>query len=165
MSRFLSQTIRMRTIWHLRSFAHVALALLAIQFILPASAEDFSAGSMTIQDPWARPTPPNAKTGAGYFRVTNNGAAADQLLSASSRIASHVEIHRQILDGTVMRMRRVDSINIAPGQTLSFEPGGYHVMFIGLTQPLVEGDAFPMSIIFQDAGLAEVSVKVRAPAQ
>ena len=64
-----------------------------------------------------------------------------------------------------MRMRRVDSINIAPGQTLSFEPGGYHVMFIGLTQPLVEGDAFPMSIIFQDAGLAEVSVKVRAPAQ
>ena len=165
MSCFLSQSICIQTMWHWRSFASTALVLFAMHLILPASAEEFSVGSMTIQDPWARPTPPNAKTGAGYFRVTNNGAAADQLLSASSQIASHVEIHRQILDGTVMRMRRVDVIDIAPGQTLTFEPGGYHVMFIGLTQPLTEGDAFPMKVIFQDAGLAEISVKVRAGAQ
>ncbi len=61
-----------------------------------------------------------------------------------------------------MSMRTVESIDLPPGQTVTFEAGERHIMLIGLKRPLVEGDRFPLTLTFARAPTANVEVTVRA---
>jgi copper(I)-binding protein len=68
------------------------------------------------------------------------------------------------LDGVVMRMRPIDAIVIPAGQTVELKPGGNHVMFMGLTQPLRTGARFPLTLRFETAGELTVEVQVASEA-
>jgi periplasmic copper chaperone A len=137
---------------------------LAVLLLLAMSARsgDYKAGNLAITDPWSRPTPPIASVGAVYFSITNAGRKADSLLAISSPIARQAEIHEsRVVNGTV-EMRPVESIDCPPGATVRIEPGGLHVMLLGLTHPLVAGTTFPLSLRFRDAGSVTVQVAVDA---
>ena len=71
---------------------------------------------------------PGRDTAAGYFEITNHGKTTDTLLSATSPISPDVEIHNHIEEDGVMKMRRVNGVDIAPGETVIFRPGSYHLM-------------------------------------
>ena len=138
-------------------------AALAVLLLLAMSARsgDYKAGDLAIADPWSRPTPPIASVGAVYFSITNAGRKADSLLAISSPIARQAEIHEsKVVNGTV-EMRPVESIECPPGATVRIEPGGLHVMLLGLTHPLAAGTTFPLSLRFRDAGSVTVQVAVR----
>ena len=137
------------------------LAGLSLMASAPAAAQDFKLGSLTIEQPWARPT--IAKTGAAYFTVRNDGASDDALLSIESDVSIRVEVHEMKMDGAVMRMRAVEQLSVPAGRSVALAPGGYHVMLIGLKAPLKEGETFPMKLVFEKAGTAEVTVKVATP--
>jgi periplasmic copper chaperone A len=137
-------------------------AALAVLLLLAISARsgDYKAGNLAITDPWSRPTPPIASVGAVYFSITNAGRKADRLLAISSPIARQAEIHEsRAVNGTV-EMRAVESIECPPGATVRIEPGGLHVMLLGLTHPLAAGTTFPLSLRFRDAGSVTVQVAV-----
>jgi hypothetical protein len=125
-----------------------------------ASTVADSAG-ITCDQVWARPTAGAGTTSAAYFNLTNHGAA-DELVGASTPIASSTGVHETINDNGVMRMRPVASIALAPGKTVTFGPGGYHVMLTGLQAPLKAGDSFPLTLTFAHAQPITVSVKVQA---
>jgi copper(I)-binding protein len=94
-----------------------------------------------VTQAWSRATPGGAKVAGGYLTIVNTGPAADRLLSASTEIASKVEIHEMAVNDGVMTMRPVEGgLPIEPGRTVKFAPGGLHLMIVGLTAPLVEGD-------------------------
>jgi periplasmic copper chaperone A len=112
---------------------------------------------------WARPTAGAGTTGAAYFTLTNNGPA-DQLIGASTPIAASAGVHETIDDNGVMKMRPVASIALAPDRPVTFRPGGYHVMLIGLKAPLKVGDSFPLTLSFAHAQPLTVTVKVQAGA-
>ena len=116
-------------------------------------------GQVQIQDAWARPTVPGQTVGGGYFRV-DGGPTADRLTAASTDIAQAVELHTMRMDGDVMRMRQLDSVDVPANQSVEFKPGGMHVMLIGLKTPLKVGNSFPITLRFEKAGPVSVNVRV-----
>jgi copper(I)-binding protein len=125
-----------------------------------ALAHDYALKSLKIDHPFARATPPGAKTGGVFVTVENTGSQSDRLLSVSSPVAGVAELHEMSVDAGVMRMRSVAGFEVKPGETLQLKPGGYHVMLSELRRPLRVGDKFPLTLRFENAGAVEVSVWV-----
>jgi hypothetical protein len=125
-----------------------------------AQAEDYKAGQIEISQVWARPS--TVGNGAAYFQLTNQGTSGDALNAVESPVADKAELHTMTMDGNVMRMRKVPSLALPAGKSVSVAPGGLHVMLIGLKKPLVEGESFPMRLVFERAGSVEVKVHVEA---
>ena len=112
---------------------------------------------------WARATPPGGKVGGAFVTLVNTGDAPDRLVSASSGVAERVELHTHIKDGDVMRMREVEGgIPLPPGETVKLQPGGFHIMLLGLNQGLTAGSSFPLTLTFEKAGSVQVDVPVEA---
>ena len=141
-----------------RWIAGGALALAA----LSTAAHSFKLGDIDIGHPYARPSLPGQQVGGGYLKLVNKGAA-DRLLSAASPAAASVEIHSMTMEGDVMKMRQVDAIELATGQTVELKPGGYHLMLMGLKAPLKAGDKIPLTLKFEQAGEVVVTVNVEVP--
>ena len=139
-----------------------ALAAIAAAYAAAAPAHDYQLRTLKIDHPFARATPPGARSGGVYLTVENNGDRADRLLSVSSPVAGEVELHRMVLDAGVMHMRAVAGVDIKPGAHLVLEPGGYHVMLGDLKHPLRQGDSFPLTLGFEKAGSIEVQVAVES---
>lgn len=117
-----------------------------------------SIGTMRVEQPFARATP--AKMGGAFMTLVNTAAGSDKLLKAASPVAESVELHTHIKEGDVMRMRAVPGIEIAGNGRTALEPGSYHVMLIGLKQPLKEGSSFPLTLTFEQAGSVTLEVPV-----
>jgi len=122
-----------------------------------AGAEGLVAG-----DAWVRATPPGSRVAAVYLSVDNQGATADRLLSVATPVAERAEVHETVHEGQVVRMRRVEVLEIAAAGTLSLEPGGRHLMLLGLKAPLVEGARVPLMLRFEHAGELAVEAIVVA---
>jgi copper(I)-binding protein len=124
------------------------------------------AASVDVEQPWARATPPGAPAGAVFMMLRNGGTENDKLVRASvpQSVAAKVELHTHIKDGDVMRMREVPAIDVPAGKTVMLEPGGFHVMLIGLTAPLSAGEQLPLTLTFAKAGTVSVTVPVVSPA-
>jgi uncharacterized protein YcnI len=133
--------------------------IVAAQGAAPAMVK---AGSLTLEQPWSRATPGGAKVGGGYLRITNTGTVPDRLTGGSLPLASKVEVHEMRLDGDVMRMKAVEGgLEIKPGATVELKPGGLHLMFVDLKEPLKEGQVLKGTLTFEKAGPVEVEYTVR----
>ena len=146
-----------------------------------ASAET----TLTVSGAWSRPA---VETGAAYFTIANHGTSEDRLLEVASPVAAHVEMHETVhgasgtsgmsgmsggapggmagmsaMSGT-MTMKRVTSVAVPAGGAVTFKPGSYHVMLIGLKKPLKAGDTVELHLRFEKAGAIDVSAPVRATA-
>ena len=117
-------------------------------------------GDLSIYRPWSRALPPVAPNGAAYFRVENGAGEVARIVSASSPIADRVEFHTHEMDGGVMKMRRVQAVEVPAGGAVAFEPGGLHVMLIGLTKVLAAGESYPLTLEFHEVGSMEVTVHI-----
>ncbi|OBU87797.1 copper chaperone PCu(A)C [Chromobacterium subtsugae] len=127
-----------------------------------AAAHSFQLGDIHIGHPWSRAMPATSPTGGVYLSLKNQGKTEDKLVSASTPRAEAAELHTHVNDNGVMRMRKVEGgVAIAPGQTVKFAPGSYHVMLMGLKQPLNKGDHFPLTLKFEKAGSVTVDVVVQ----
>lgn len=114
-----------------------------------------------VEQVWSRATPNGANVGAGYLRVTNTGSAPDRLLSGATDVANRIEVHEMAMDNGVMKMRALaDGLTLAPGQSVDLKPGGYHLMIMGLKQPLKEGVSFSGTLKFEKAGDVPVTFNV-----
>ncbi|UHD47109.1 copper chaperone PCu(A)C [Aureimonas altamirensis] len=142
------------------AFAALTLAA-SILAINPASAHDYTAGSLHIDHPWSRATPPTANVGAGYMTIQNKGPEADRLVGASTPAAQTVEIHFMEMANGVMKMRAVpEGLEIPAGGEAALAPGGYHFMLVGLEKPLTEGEKVPLELQFEKAGTVSVELAV-----
>jgi copper(I)-binding protein len=143
---------------------HVLLLSALVSLVaFTASARDYKAGTLTITDAWSRATPKGAAVGGGYLKITNNGTTADRLISGSSEIAGSFQVHEMTMEKGVAKMRLLkDGLEIKPGQTVELKPGGFHIMFADLKQPLNKGDHFKATLVFEKAGTVEVEYDVLA---
>ena len=128
----------------------------------PLAAGDYVQGSMHIEHPHARPTPPGARTGGVYLTLHNAGREPDRLVRVASAAADTVELHSMTMDGNVMRMRAVRAIDVPAGARVALGSGGYHVMLIGLRKPLAAGTSVPLTLVFEHAGSIDVAADVEA---
>jgi hypothetical protein len=140
--------------------------LLSLSLLLIAGSgltAEYTAGDLVIKQIWARPTPPVAAVGAAYFTLDNSQGQDERLLSAEADVAATAELHAHSMEGNMMKMHKVDAVEVPAGQTVAFAPGGLHVMLIGLKAPLVEGNTFPLTLHFEHAGAVTVEVVIGLP--
>jgi len=141
----------------------IAFAVLAATLCCGAAlAHDYQVKSLQVSNPFARATPPGARVAGAFMTIKNQGTENDRLVSASSPVAGLVEIHEMAMDGGMMKMRAIKGLDVKPGTTVEFKPGGYHVMLEDLKQPLKEGDRIPVRLTFEKSGTVEVLVHVEA---
>ena len=93
-------------------------------------------GDLVLSEGWVRETIGPGTVSAGYLTIENTGEEADALIDAYADIADATELHTHVMSGGVMRMRRTEQIDVPAGETVSLEPGGDHIMLIGLSEPL-----------------------------
>ncbi len=129
-----------------------------------ASAHDYTAGSIHIDHPWSREAPPTAKVLGGFFQLKNHSTKDDFLISASSPVASHVELHTHTHVDGVMKMEKVDSVRIGSMKTVMFEPGGFHLMIFNPKKAYKEGERYPVTLVFKHAGEVTVDLAVEKSA-
>jgi periplasmic copper chaperone A len=147
----------------MRALCKFAIVTAFIVVVAPALAQ--AAGTITVEQPWARATPAGAKTGAVYMTLDNKSATGDRLTGASSDVADKLQIHEMKVENGVMQMRELaGGLPIPAGGSVMLKPGSYHVMLIGLKKPLTPGETFPLTLTFEKAGTISVTVPVQAMA-
>jgi periplasmic copper chaperone A len=118
----------------------------------------FAASQVKVESAWARPTVPGQQGGGGFVTLTS--AAGDRLVGGSTPVAQRFELHTMAMKGDVMEMRQVEAIELPAGKPVKLEPGGLHVMFIGLKQALPLGSKVPVTLKFEKAGEVKVEFEV-----
>lgn len=143
----------------MRTLQFVFALALTLVAIVGAQAHSYRIGEIQIGHPWTRATPPAAKVAGAFMSFTNEGGTADRLVGGSSPIAEKVEIHTMEMTGGIMKMRPLaDGLEVPAGAKVELAPGGFHVMLIGLKQPIVEGDKVPLTLTFEKGGDIEVEL-------
>lgn len=145
--------------------------LFAIAFIALATAcappqgaptQSENSGALEIRDAWAAASPGGVDVAAGYLTIANGTSADDRLVAASSPRAASVEVHEMTMDNDIMRMRAVEGgLPLPAGGVVELAPGGLHLMFMGVTEPFVEGENIAVTLTFEHAGLIDVTLPVR----
>jgi len=119
--------------------------------------------SAHVKDAWVRATVPQQKA-TGAF-MTLNATQDSKLVSATSPVSQHVEIHEMVMQDNVMRMRQVPSIVLPAGQVVELKPGGYHIMLIDLKQQIRAGDHVPLTLVFEYSDGRQERIDVQVPAR
>jgi copper(I)-binding protein len=119
------------------------------------------AGALRIVNPWTRAAGQGMQ-GGGFLIIRNTAATPDRLVSATSPAAGRLELHTHIRDGDVMRMRPVTDILVPANGEVTLQPGGLHLMLIGLTRPMSDGQSIPVTLRFEQAGEVTIQLAVQA---
>lgn len=118
--------------------------------------------ALDIRDPYARSVPPGQPNSAVFMQIVNRGVAARALVGGRSDAARVVELHTHTMEDGMMRMRRIERIEIPGKGAVSLEPGGMHVMLIGLRRNLDSGDTVNLTLDLDDGTTLDVKAPVRA---
>ena len=137
--------------------------LLILAVAAPAAAHEEKAGAITLVHPWSRPAP-QGHNGVIYVRIVNEGATGDRLISARSPVAERAVLHRSTMKDGVHRMAEVDGVVVPAGGAAVLEPGGLHLMLIGLRTTLMAEETLPVTFIFESAGTIMTTFAVEARA-
>lgn len=135
------------------------LSMTAVFVFCLVTAALAESGPISVSDVWARAS--NVSTSAVYLTVTNSGAADDKLIAAESPVAKQAQLHIEIDDHGIMKMRPLASIDVKANGKATLAPGGMHIMLMGLKHHLKAGQTFPLTLTFEKAGKIAVTVAVK----
>lgn len=146
-----------------RRFALVTACALSGAMVGACSSGD--SGDLTVAEAWTRATPPGAEVAAFYLTVDNGADTPDELLSATSPRCAMAELHRSEVVDDLMQMgpATAQDLTVDAGQEMVFEPTGLHVMCMGMTEPIVDGDQIELTLEFANAGRVVTTVTVGEP--
>jgi len=144
---------------HAQSAVLLGLTLLAG---VSAAIAETAADAVTVGDPHVREVLPGQSNSASFMTLQNTSDQPHSLQRAESPVARTVELHTHTMEGGMMRMRPVDQVPLPAEETVRFEPGGLHLMWIGLLRPLKAGQEAPLTLFFEDGSRRELTVPVRA---
>ncbi|KJZ20067.1 copper chaperone PCu(A)C [Loktanella sp. S4079] len=117
---------------------------------------------ITVTDARAFETPPTAMSGGGFMHIKNDGDTDDRLIGITADFPK-VELHTTEFTDGIAKMMHADGVTVPAGGMVALEPGGYHVMFMGLRgDPLEVGETIPATLVFEQSGEIEVRFDVVA---
>ena len=129
--------------------------------IIAAAMPIAAQAEITVIDPWARASVLASRPGAAYLTLTSD--EADRLLEVTSPVAGQAMLHKVETDGAgVSRMLHLDALDVLPGKPVTLAPGHMHLMLMGLSRKLNEGESFP-TLVFESASEVTVEVPVLGP--
>ena len=132
--------------------------------LLPALASadcaSVTAGDLTISKAWSRATIGAQRPAAFYVEIRNDGEADDRLVGIETLVAGMPMLHQTVIQDGLATMPHVEAVDVPAGETVSLSPGGYHGMLMELTTALSEGQTFPVTLTFEQAGAIEIDTQV-----
>ena len=132
------------------------IAAAALLLSLPAAAD------IVAEDGWARATVPGVKEGAGYVTLRNTGTEARSLLRLTTPICDELSLHLSSVDSNgVAHMWPIGKLELKPGEIVKFEPNGKHMMFRGMTSPLVAGKTVAVTFEFENERPLTVQLEIK----
>lgn len=143
-------------------FALLACTLSLAAFSV-AKATEQVVGDLTLKTPWIRASVPGQVNGAGYVQIDNKAAQADRLISATTNGVNRVELHTIITDNGVAKMREVPGIDVPAKVGVKLMPGGFHIMFLGLSAPFKADTIVSVTLKFEKAGEVKVDFEIKPP--
>jgi hypothetical protein len=131
---------------------------LAAALLVTATA---SFAQTTVKDAWVRGTVAQQKASGAFMHITS--AQGGKLVEVRSPVAGVAEIHEMAMQGDMMRMRAVPSLDLPPGKAVELKPGGYHLMLMDLKQQLKAGDNVPLTLVIEGKDGKRETLEVKAP--
>ena len=117
--------------------------------------------ALAVTDAYTLAVPPGQPNSAVFLTMTNDSTRSRALVAGTSPIAEVVELHTHTHEGDMMRMRPVSRIEVPAQSAVRLQPGGFHVMLIGLKGDLAPGDQVDLTLIFDDGTRIRVDAPVR----
>lgn len=119
------------------------------------------AADAKVSEAWIRLVPGGPS--AGYFRLVNEGETRLALEGADCPGFARTTLHESIEEGGTSRMRAVERVTVAPGEEAVFQPGGFHLMLEGPTDPPSEGDRITCTLELAQGETIQAELVVRPP--
>jgi copper(I)-binding protein len=135
------------------------IAALALLFVCGTAT---AAGRLRVEDAWIREAPPGATAMAGYATLRNTGDEALRLLAVQSAAFRNASVHETVLSGGMSRMRELHDLEIAPGEKVSLQPGGRHLMLMDPRNPVALGDKIEIVFLLADGARVKTEFEVVA---
>ena len=129
--------------------------------ILLAAMPSAAADGLEVRDAWIRAAPPGAIVLAGYATIENRGAGTVRLIDASSSAFARVEFHEMRMADGLMKMRRLESVDVPAGQSVAFAPGSDHLMLHEPRHAIAKGDRIELELVDDAGGRTRVTFEVR----
>jgi copper(I)-binding protein len=136
---------------------------LASSAVAHHAGEVVKAGDLLVSHAWTYEVAAMAHAADVYLTIENQGDAPDRLIAASVDFAKEVEIQAPVVEDGVLKTATVQAVEIAPGQTLTFQPGGVHLVLQSVQRMFEHGQHFDLALTFERAGTVEVEVEVEEP--
>jgi copper(I)-binding protein len=137
-----------------------AALMLCLAFSVSAAQ---AASGLRMEQPWARASLSGVKNAIVFGTLVNDGPSPLSIVRGSTPVASRVEFHVHAMNGDVMTMRHLDTIDLKAGERTTLQPGGLHIMLIDLKQVLKQGESFPLTLVARDGTSLKIDVKVTSP--
>ena len=137
--------------------------LVAVVFA-PVFAHEQSAGQLKFKHLWIKQVP-GARNGAMFVEIINQGNIDDRLIAVRTDMAKKALLHTQVIEDGIARMRRVEGIDIPAGGMVRLEPGGMHIMLIGILGMQIDGAMVPVTLIFEGAGEISLTAAIEGMMQ
>lgn len=140
--------------------SRILAAAVAASLVLPALPA--MAGAIMVEDAYARSASAKALTGAAFMMIMNHSGHADRLIDVKSDIARRVELHthKEGAEGIMQMIHVTEGFELPDGGMIAMQRGGHHVMFMGLTAPMAQGEIIPLTLVFEKAGEITIDVPV-----
>lgn len=128
-----------------------------------SASEMEQASIVEVEDPWVRATKgsEDESMSAAFMLLDNGGDMDVEIVGASSEVAETTELHEMSEVDGEMAMSAIESIEIRPDRGQILQPGGTHIMLMGLTEELVAGDEVSVTLEFGDGSRLEVLAPVK----
>lgn len=115
---------------------------------------------LTVSDAWIREAPPAMQAMGGFVTLHNPADQDIHCDSVSGTAFARAEFHRSVHEDGMSRMLPVEELVVPAHGTLALQPGGYHIMLYGWSQPLAAGDRTTLTISCGDQQVsAEFTVR------
>jgi len=135
--------------------------LLCVAFLSPIAYAATTAESIMVDNVVARATPPGQKQSAIYLTLYNTSDKWHQLVNVTSPEAAQIQLHTTVEKEGVYSMKRLETIDLPPKKAVKLVPGATHIMVIGLSNPLREGDNIPITLIFEDGSHLQLLANIK----
>jgi copper(I)-binding protein len=145
----------------MKKLSSVVCMVIGALFFHTAIAQSSASTGLAFETPWVRASAPGQKNGAGYVQIQNKSSQTDRLLSATTENIGRVELHTIINENGVAKMRQVQGIEVPAGSGATLAPGGFHIMFMGLTEPFKAGEVVPVMLRFEKAGEVKINFEIK----
>ena len=127
------------------------------------SGQEKSNLKLTVTNAYMPAVPPVSRTAAVYLKLKNVSQSKVVLSGVSTSIAKHAMFHQSIESEGLVKMKHLSKLEIQPGETIEFSPGGMHIMLMGL-QVKSSQDVFKLNLIFENQTSQTIEVNVRSMA-